>query len=233
MIVRENGTILLVITQPDHAALARNIMERWVANDFAHAPRRKQILHAIGAHDNGWLEVDRTPLVDRASGRLADFISAPEEIRRGIWPRGVGLLSGEPWAAALVAQHAIHIYRRYRNDTSWSLFFDEMEDLRDDFVAAAGPTLDDLIADYLFLRIGDLASLSFCNGWSDSEEDFGYSIRTEGARVLVAPDPFAGASVPVTIQARELPNKLYRDSGDATAEWHRARTVTLSGWVSG
>jgi hypothetical protein len=233
MIVREHGAALQLITQPDHAALSRRIMERWVADGFADAPRRAPILHAIGAHDDGWIEVDRAPIVDRASGRLADFVSAPAEIRRGIWPRGVARLGGDGWAAALVAQHAIYIYRRYRADASWSAFFAEMEQLRGRFAGVAGLTLDELAADYLFLRIGDLISLSFCNEWGHTEQDFGYSIRCEGARVVVTPDPFDGTPVPITIPARELPNRIYRDAADAAAAWAGGRRIELSGTVQG
>lgn len=233
MIVRDHGASLLLITQPDHAALARRIMDHWVAGDFARAPRRASILHAIDAHDDGWRELDEAPIVDTTSGRIADFITAPAEVRRAVWPRGVARLADDPWAAALVAEHAIYIYGRYRKDAGWAPFFAEMERLRAQYVAIAQLTLEALSGDYLFLRIGDLLSLSFCNAWTDAQEDFDYSIRWEAPRVVIAPDPFGRASIPVSIRARELPNRPFRDAADAASAWRDARDVALSGSVSG
>ena len=64
MIVRPAGDVLHLITQPDHAALARRIMDRWIADDLPASPRRASILRAIEEHDHGWLDVDAAPIVD-------------------------------------------------------------------------------------------------------------------------------------------------------------------------
>ena len=109
MIVRTDADVLHLITQPDHAALARRIMERWQCEPLPPPERRASVFHAIGAHDDGWIEFDN-PLVIDASGQIADFMTAPAAARRAVWPRAVAKLASDPWAAALVAQHAIHIY---------------------------------------------------------------------------------------------------------------------------
>lgn len=49
-------------------------------------------------------EVDAAPLVDETTGRILDFIHAPDEVKRGVWPRAVERLRTMPYAAALVAQ---------------------------------------------------------------------------------------------------------------------------------
>ena len=116
MILRPNGSSQLLITQPDHAALAARVMRQWRADGLLQSPRLPSILLAVEEHDNGWREVDTAPLVDASTGRVLDFIGAPEEIRRPVWPRGVDRLADTPYAAALVAQHALHIYRRYRDN---------------------------------------------------------------------------------------------------------------------
>ena len=121
MIVRNVQDGLELITQPDHAALAGRIMARWVTDGFPDSPRQASILRAVVEHDHGWLDVDASPIVDPATGRIADFISAPLSVRQGIWPRGVTRLADDPWAAALVAQHAIHVYARYTDDPDWQV----------------------------------------------------------------------------------------------------------------
>jgi hypothetical protein len=127
MIVRPDGSSQLLITQPDHAALAAMVMQQWRAGGLLQSPRLSSILLAVREHDNGWREVDTAPIVDETTGRVLDFVSAPDHIRRAVWPRGVDRLAAAPYAAALVAQHALHIYRRYRDNPPWTEFFTDME----------------------------------------------------------------------------------------------------------
>lgn len=237
MIVRLSGASQLLITQPDHAALAAHIMRGWRADGFLGAPARSVILHAIQEHDNGWREVDARPIVDAVSSRILDFVSAPADVRRAIWPRGVERLAATPYAAALVAQHAVHVYRRNRSDPEWTSFFARMESARDRHLRAAGLlTLDELLGDYFFLRVGDLASLTFCNGWTDTQTDDagpGYAIRLDGTRLTIAPDPFGGLEVPLEITARELPNRPFRSASEAHQAFSAAPRVMMKGVACG
>ena len=77
MIVRSYASSCLLITQPDHAALAGRIMDVWATRGLRDAPQRASILRAVSEHDVGWREVDSAPLVDEANGQILDFISAP------------------------------------------------------------------------------------------------------------------------------------------------------------
>jgi len=236
MIVRGNGASLWVITQPDHAALAGRVMRYWSGDGFGQTPRQGAILTAIEEHDNGWREADLSPIVD-ASGHILDFVRAPDDIRRGVWPRGVERLAATPYAAALVAQHALHIFRRYRPDPEWAPFFTELTAARDRHLrACASTTLDDLLREYFFVRIGDLISLTFCNAWSDVQKDdagAGYAMRLDGTRLIVTPDPFGGREVPLQIAARELPNRPFRSATEARDLFESAPAVTLAGIAAG
>jgi hypothetical protein len=231
VIVRHAGSRLLLITQPDHAQLSRGLMD-WCAALRTH-PRRAPILHAIGEHDNGWTEPDAAPTVDPGTGRPFDFVSAPAPVRQAVWPRGVGRLASDPWAAALVAQHAITVYDRYRGDAAWATFFADMERLRDRMVGNSGGSPGDLAADYVFVRLGDLLSLAFCTGWSETLRMGGWSVACSGTHVRVSPDPFAGAVVPIEIAARDLPAGPYRDDGGLRAEFARAPLTVLRGDAAG
>ena len=129
MIVRSSGSEIELITQPDHAQLARRVMEH--SRALHDHPRRNRILHAIGEHDNGWAELDAEPSVNGETGEIFDFIHAPAAARQAVWPRAVARLAADPWAAALVAQHALTAYDRYRSDPEWTGFFDEMTRTRE------------------------------------------------------------------------------------------------------
>lgn len=225
MIVRVRQDVFQLITQPDHAHLARRIMERCVSLT-AH-PRRDAILHAIGEHDNGWAEEDAAPMVNPATGGVADFVHAPLGVRHRVWPRGVARLAADPWAAALVAQHALTIYESFRVDAEWGTFFAEMEAARDSWRHASGLPLDALVSDYALVRLGDLISLTFCTGWTDEQRLGAWTVQLSGARVMVAPDAFGAAAIPIEIVAREIPNRRFGSDEELRAAARAAQPVML------
>jgi hypothetical protein len=234
MIVRPHGSAQLLVTQPDHAALAGRIMEYWVADAFAAAPRRTDILLAIAEHDNGWREVDAAPLIDAETGRVLDFIHAPDAVRQGVWPRGVERLAHAPYAAALVAQHAIEIYARYRPAPAWQSFFSGLEAARERHLQRASVGLEDLRRDYLFVRAGDVISLTFCTGWRD-EQPIGseYVVRARDNELVVTPDPFDGRTVPIETAAVEVPAAPFTSAANALDAFKRGEPRRMTGVVHG
>jgi hypothetical protein len=231
VIVRTTSSTIQLITQPDHARLARQVMERCVP--LASRPRRDAILHAVGEHDNGWTEEDATPRVHPITRQVVDFINAPASIRQHVWPRGVGRLADDPWAAALVAQHSVVIYDRYRADPEWEAFFAQMESLRSEMLDASGLPLEELLSDYPFVRLADLVSLSFCTGSGDELRVDDWRVRLTGTRVVVKPDPFGGAEVPAEIAMREIRNQSYDSDAALRLAVRHAGSRTLRGMVTG
>jgi hypothetical protein len=229
VIVRPIANRLQLIRQPDHAHLARHIMQYCVP--LAARPRRDSILLAIAEHDNGWAEEDAAPIVHPVTGGVVDFINAPMNVRHAVWPRSVARLADDPWAAALVAQHAVSVYDRFRADAAWHSFFIEMEATRDALLGAIVMPLEKLIADYAFVRLADLISLTFCLGSTDEQRFGEWIIRGSGTRVVVTPDPFDGATIPIEITAREIPNKPYQSDEELRDAVTHADIVTLCGEV--
>jgi hypothetical protein len=212
MILRPNGATRLAITQPDHAALAGRIMRAWRANGLPTSARRDEILLAVSEHDNGWRELDAQLLVDPATGAVLDFMTVSGDIKRGVWPRAIDRLARTPYAAALVAHHAAHVYSRYRSDPEWTEFFLSMEAIRDRLAPREA-----LLADYLFLRVGDLASLTFCTAANMQVGEFGYTVRLDADCLIIDPDPFEGAEVALDINGRDLrdPDRVVTITGIA------------------
>jgi hypothetical protein len=231
VIVRRLGDDLQLITQPDHAQLARRIMEGCVP--LAMRLRRDAILHAIGEHDNGWAEEDAAPRVNPETGQVFDFVTAPASVRQIVWPRGVARLAGTPYAAALVAQHAITVYDRFRSEPEWTSFFEGMERARHEMLRAAGLGLDDLLPDYVFVRLADLISLTFCTGWTDEQRYGEWVVQRVGTRVAVTPDAFGRAEIPFEIRAREMRDRPFRSDGELREALNDARQTILSGEVTG
>ena len=231
MIVRRVGAGAELMTQPDHAQLARTIMDHCVP--LRARPRRGAILHAIAEHDNGWAEEDAAPTIDTVTGNVADFITVPLRVRHAVWPRGIARLADDPWAAALVAQHALTVYDRFRGDDAWRSFFAAMEEARDTLLRASGRPLDDLAEDYPFLRLGDLISLAFCTGSTDVQTFGGWTVQLSGTRVAVTPDPFGGATIPVAISARMIHQHSFGSDAELHDALRHASSTVLRGEVAG
>jgi hypothetical protein len=234
MILRHAQGSLLLIPQHDHAALARRIMESW--SDLGRAERRATILRAIGEHDRGWIEPDAAPIIDPITRRIQDFVSAPLSVRQGAWAHAIAHLGEDPWAAALVAQHALFVYERYHSSREWKTFFSAMASARATALRRVAPlTLADLERDYLFVRLGDLASLTFCCGWITEQKFAGYTMRLQGTRLLVSPDAFApsGREIHIEIAARVLPDSPFASDAEAAEAYRSAATTLLSGTIAG
>jgi hypothetical protein len=237
MILRPLPDGLLCITQPDHAALAATLAEAWAADGLADRPTRGALIEAARQHDLGWAEVDESPVFDPASGLPYDFIHAPVATRQGLWPRAVDQLAvHDPYVAALVAQHALTIYRRYQHDPAWHPFFPQMEARRDDLFAevlARSGRLDSFLQDYTIVGLCDLLSLVFCHGWAEPYLMEDYRAILDGDRLGIAPDPFAGVAVPLAVRARRLPPGPFASAAALADAWARASMVTLTGLAVG
>jgi hypothetical protein len=233
MIIRPVGDALLFITQPDHARLAADAISHWQAEGFATHPRRAVILQAAREHDNGWIEEDAATHLD-AQGAPLDFVNVPAHVRQRLWPRAVDRMAAQdPYAGALIAQHAMAVYSASRCDDGWHAFFETMRDRREALLRQAQREAGELEADYRFVHAADRISLAFCTGWAQPLESYGRQIRGDGRRVEIAPDPFAGARVPLRIDARRLPTRAYGSAADLRAALDDAPVQPLEGEAIG
>lgn len=150
--------------------------------------------------------------------------------------RGIERLAHDPYAAVLVAQHRLHVYRQYANASEWRPFFDIVREARDTQPHAAGfGSLDQLLRDYAFVRAGDLASLAFCNNWTTAADPdgCGYTMRLDGATLRLTPDPFGGRTLAIAIDAREIASQRFASAEEARRVIASAKVVTLNGLVRG
>jgi len=228
----EDGAYRLV-TQPDHAHLAGEILSLWRADGLAGNPRRDEVILAGREHDNGWREADAAPRCD-AAGRPVDFIAMPAEQRIEIWERGTRrFLERRPYAALLILRHARELHRDRRRDPEWREVLGRLatreRGLRQE-LRVAGRTL---AADYRLLNAADTISLAACAGWTGDFAIPGGRGRgdTDGT-VRLAPLPLAGATT-FRVPCRRIPLRVYRGDADlggelAAARWEELR-VRLAG----
>ena len=228
MIVRPGDGVLHLITQADHAALARRLMTLWPS--LQKSERRRDILTALERHDDGWRATDEAPTVDPATGRIHDFLTAPAFVRQGMWAVSADRLAAAPWAAALVAHHALAVTDRFRGDPDWQAFFGALTLRRDRYLHRAGGTLKDLARDYVYVRLGDLLSLTFCTRAADPAVLGPWTLRLDGAQLHVTPNPFV-LDVGFAVEAREIPDVPYPSDQALRAALAAAPSRALEGVV--
>jgi hypothetical protein len=236
VIVRTVPGGLLLVSQPDHAALAAEILEHWDLDPLAPV-WRDTLLYATRQHDNGWLDLDACPTID-GEGRPYDFVGAPDAVRQAIWPRAIRRIERvKPLSGALVAQHALAIFSRYEGHAAWTPFFMEVASARDELLGAhgalTGATREVFDRTYDLLHMADLASLIFCNGWADAHDDRGRRFILLGDTLTIAPDPFRGRIVDLRVRGRMIPDVRYGSSDalrralkDASDRWLTGVAVT-------
>ena len=239
MIVRHAEGRLLCLSQPDHAALAGRLAEAWAADGLPGRRTRDRVIEAVRQHDIGWTPEDRAPRFDAATHGphglrhrpASTSARAPSCAASRTWP------PGDPYVAALVAQHGLTVYRRFQHDPAWAAFFPALERRRDDLcgrvLADAGGAPFTFLQDYTVLGLCDLFSLVFCNGWREPHLMEGYEAVLEGDRLVVTPDPFGGVVVELDVPARALPLRPYWSQDDLDAAWAEAEPARLTGCAIG
>ena len=107
-----------------------------------------------------------------------------------------------------------------------------MEDLRGATLRASGLPLDELRGDYVFVRLADLISLTFCTGWTDVQRFDQWTVRLSGSRVVVSPEGFDGAEIPIEIDARDIRNQPLQSDQELREALSEADTTVLRGMVT-
>lgn len=238
MIVRPDGDSWLLVRQPDHAALAADLLSHWRADGVVDRPTRDILLQATRDHDCGWIEEDDAPTVNTETGEPWDFIRLPAERRQAVWSRALRLLADTPHVAALVAHHALTAYARFDGDPAWREFFRTMSRERDSRVADLGTsrdgvTFDSFLRDYASLRAADLISLALCHGWQDRFELDYYRGEPDGTTLSLTPDPFGGASVPWRVPSRRIARRHYASDAELRDAFASAPVEWLAGVLRG
>jgi hypothetical protein len=223
MIVVEDRDGLLLVTQPDHARFAAQLLSLWCRDDLPEHPRRELLLAAVREHDNGWREVDAAPRIDASTGRPYDFRSLPAEHRRELWQRGVDRFTvTAPYTALLAAQHSWELHRDHRTDPGWTGFLAALAQRREELLAAAALDAEALAADYRWLALADALSLAVCCRSVAPIERPDLTARWRDGELEIEPFPLAGATT-FEIPCRRVANRRYRGETDLAGALGAAR----------
>ncbi|CAN5572914.1 hypothetical protein BH23ACI1_BH23ACI1_33210 [soil metagenome] len=234
MIIRRILEDLLFIEQQDHAALSAAIMAEWRLGGLPDHPHRAAILLATREHDSGWREEDAMTHVGEA-GEPLDFLSVPPTVKQRIWPRAVARVAAlDPYAGALVAQHALSLHGQQQTEPAWRPFLRQIEQIQGDLLARCAPGAAGSIADdYRFVQAGDQLSLVFCHGSTASFARPGGCVLLEHAVLIVTPDPFEGRRIPLRVPARRLPFRTFGSERELRAALDAAPVENVQGEAQG
>jgi hypothetical protein len=230
MIVHDEGSDLLVVTQTDHARFAGELLALWRTDGVADHPRRDDLLFAAREHDNGWREADAAPRWNAAAGLPCDFLAYPAAERDEIWLRGTArFASKRPYAALLITLHGLAVGRGMASPTRGSrgakALLAALAERRERLLEATGVAPAEAEADYRFIDLTDAWSLAACNRWRDPVERHGFKARydPEIHTLYAEPFPLAGATT-FHVPARRIPRRPYAGDADlggelASATW--------------
>lgn len=223
MIVVPAGSALRLVTQPDHAHFAGELLSLWRAGGLPDHPRREDLLFAAREHDNGWREADAAPRWDPARGRPHDFLTLPNREKIEIWERGTCRFATErPYAALLITRHALNLFHGRRGDADWKPFLGFLEDFAASLLAETGVAREELEADYPLIDLADQISLAACAQSRGPVERHGMRIEPAAEGPRLDPFPLAGATT-FRVPCRHIPFRDYRGDADLGGELAAAR----------
>lgn len=77
MVVTERENEVLLFEQHEHARVCGELAEAWREDFFQGIEWRDSVIYAIHEHDNGWIELDKSPLLNETNNLPFSFIDYP------------------------------------------------------------------------------------------------------------------------------------------------------------
>ena len=251
MLVLPAPPALTLIRQADHAALAGQLVRAWRRPTALPPGARDRLILAVDHHDDGWALAERKPVLD-TDGRPLDFAHIPTDQHVTIWRRSVDLAADrDPYVGLLVAHHARHLYTTTRigaedNPAIAQAFITELalRIVRCSEPLALGDAEDQLACDprcvilaRRLLSFFDGLSLALCGaiGWHFAAEPVAFAdtqatmtlVPRGDDAVTVAPWPFEGDELVVTVPAAQVPDEAYADADAFARTWQHAPVAEL------
>lgn len=231
MLLRRIDGHVTGISQPAHAWLAGDLARAWGGRGFAVPEPRDPVIAATSLHDIGWLDWERRPVLNPATGWPQQFDEVAAERHVDLWRDGVakaGVFG--PYVALLVSRHGDFIYEK--SAASWTTspvatavvhaFLAEqaahqdslIRSLRDDPWLRNAVEPQQLALGKRFLAALDSLSLVLCGGFTGEKTvpvpgstgtDVALRLAcTDAATVRLQPWPFQADRVDLRVSGKRL-----------------------------
>jgi hypothetical protein len=227
----EHGTI--VISQPAHAWVSRQLAQAWGNEQVGEFAPWAEVVEAAGQHDLAWISWEAMPKLDPRTGRPYTFRSMPTMMHLGVWREAGKLaLAYGRYTALLVSKHGSGLYDRYHDfeadspgeaaaarayvDAARKFEAELLANLRSDPHYAAYASDGNVERNRRLVAIWDGMSLAICGGFTGQRRIDGVPATSEemeltlvqadadGTLIHVDPWPFRTKQVGIVCEGRRL-----------------------------
>lgn len=121
MLFRREENQVIAVSQPAHAWVSGQLARVWGNTEFGTFEPWEEVCLGAEQHDIGWLDWERQPRFNQATGLPYSFTELPSEQHIGVWTNASSLAASyNLYAALLVSLHGTGLYERFgsaRGDT--------------------------------------------------------------------------------------------------------------------
>ena len=186
MIRKETPEDWILVTHPDHAALAGQIADAWGNALFPKPEPYSHIQYAVYHHDDGWLARDAEPSLTRNNHpeaftrKLVGAYSAFEEIDLPAYLKvraqaTAGVAAVDPYAGIVVSMHTHNLLSEQADITSirpehrapHADFLNAQKSWQHETAVKIGAQAESLQRGFEFLQLCDNLSLIACSGYEE------------------------------------------------------------------
>ncbi|MFN7252757.1 MAG: DUF3891 family protein [Anaerobacillus sp.] len=116
MVVTERENEILLFEQHEHARVCGEFAKQWRDDYFSGHDNRKSVTYAIFEHDNGWIELDQQPLLNKETLLPYSFIDYPLKPKLAAYTNCINRVEKEDDYAALICSlHYTSFFEGYAN----------------------------------------------------------------------------------------------------------------------
>lgn len=248
MIRREfkNGWILF--TQFDHSVLSGEIMKFWGNQKFQDIDPDPSQMYAITNHDRGWREWDSNPRINPDDHSPASFIDMYPEEQHIIWSKCFEDIPEEySYSSALIALHFStfnnHLLSQNPGNREIINFKNKINShvsgiLNIDIGKIENGLPEQVQRGLKFIQIGDIISLTLCNGWNSvTVKDVPVDINgnktdlilesQDGLNYTIDPYPFSVGNLGFNIIGLEIEGKEFGSDNDLRAAMKKGNKINF------
>jgi hypothetical protein len=249
MLHRQHEEGIIVISQPAHAWVSGQLARAWGNHKFSKLS--EEVCFAAEQHDLGFLDWERAPTLNEATGLPHQFMEMPISMHLEIWTKGIlQMMRYGRYPALLVSRHFTFIANK--NDVNRSPserqsighFLEAQETLQttlatslcNDFYYSARCNEDRFDADQELVSLLDWISLQILLDCREQKLNKPMTTRLgtfevipgkgQGAPISLKPWPFADQSVTVLCEGRHLLTR-FKDQQSMQESLKAAAPVSL------
>lgn len=223
-------------------------MKLWGNQIFQGIDSDPQQMYAITNHDKGWREWDSNPRINPENHYPASFIDMYPEEQHVIWSKCFeDIPERYLFSSALIALHFStfnnHLLSHNPGNRDLINFKNKINSYVSEILKIDADIIDDSLPEEVqrglkYIQIGDIISLTFCNGWdSVSVKDVPVDLNgnktdliiesKDGLHYTISPYPFSVGNLEFNIIGLEIEKREYESDTDLRTTMKNGKEVNF------